>query len=209
MTLSEIYWFRLSRVGCLTVFLLLFGALTPTDSFGEPQSKTSTPAPEPSPTPSSRKNLSEYARGRDLQSSSKGQKTSPVITDENLEGFASATELTSVTGSKTSEPGTSAGPEIPRDIWRGRVKEQLRTIQGLEDDNKLVDEEISGLWVLFYACDEPDDREKHTRFRLNQKLDDRTRLRAQLKTAHSDFEELLVEARKSGALPGWFRDLMK
>ncbi len=209
MTLSALYWFRLRRVARLSVSFAVFGVLMPAAAFGEPQSRTPTPPPAPSPTPSSRQNLSEYARGRDLQSASKGQKETVVITDENIEDLASGVELTSVTGSTASRPVATPSPESPRTFWRGRVKEQQRRIQTLEENNKLADREISGLWLLFYACDEPDDREKNIRLRLNKRLDARTRLRVEMETAQSDFEELLAEARRNGALPGWFRDLLK
>ena len=189
--------------------IAVFGGLNPIATFGETQSRTSTPPPDPSPTPSSRKNLSEYARGRDLQSASSGQKKSLLITNENLEGLASGVELTSVAVPTDPKPGAKASPETPRDYWRGRVKAQQDKIRTLEDDNNLKDQEISRLWTLFYSCNEPEVRENDIRIRLKQKLIDRTRLRSELKTAHLDFKELLVEARRNGVLPGWFRDLVK
>jgi hypothetical protein len=187
----------------------LLGALVPDAAFGDSQSKASSPQPDASPTPSPRKTLAEYARGRQLQSTSSGRTESLLITDENLGTLASGVGLTSVSGSPASGAAATASPETPRDLWRGRFKEQQETIQILEVENARVDKEISGLWALFYACDEPENREKNIRPRLNQQLVDRARLREELKTAHLDFKELLVDARRSGALPGWFRDLLK
>ncbi|RLE27166.1 MAG: hypothetical protein DRJ65_03610 [Acidobacteria bacterium] len=209
MTIGGRCCFRLHRAGRLLMVVALLGALVPDAAFGDSQSRASSPQPDASPTPSPRKTLSEYARGRQLQSASSGRTESVLITDENLEGLASGVELTSVAGSIASEPVAKAPPDTPRNLWRGRIMEKQETIQILEVENARVDKEISGLWALFYACDEPENREKNIRPRLNQQLVDRARLREELKTAHSDFKELLVDARRSGALPGWFRDLLK
>ncbi len=194
----------------MAVFLI--GGLMLNHALAQTQSKTSTPDPgsEPSPTPTSRENLSDYARGHDLRTSSQDRKTPVVITDENLKGLAGGVELTSVTttGNVSVVPNATVGQETLREQWRAKVKAQIEIIRSIEKHSVLLKREISDLWDMFYASDDPIERERSVRPRLIDKLDEPARLDKELQTARAGLENLLKEARRSGALPGWFRDLM-
>ncbi len=185
----------------LAVFGLL-GTLVPVSSFGDPP-------PTPTPSSSSRRSLSEYARGRDLQRPTKGGENTTVITDDNLKELASGIELTSVTQKPSNfpDPVVNLERDDPRTFWRERVQKQIEIIRALELEIKTLHVEIVGLWEMFYASDEPDEREGEIRPRLVQKIEEQTDLDGEFEAARIEIQELIYEARKNGALPGWFRDL--
>ena len=188
-------WFLLAVFG-------LLGTLVPESSFGDPP-------PTPTPVPSSRRSLSDYARGRNLQRSTKGGESATVITDDNLKEMASGIELTSVTQktSNSSDPDVILERNDPRTFWRKRVQQQLETIRALELETNTLRSEIAGLWEMFYASDRPDEREGEIRPRLVQKIERQTDLGGESEAARIEYQDLMEEARKDGALPGWFRDL--
>lgn len=192
---------------CIVFFFGVIGTLIPAVAL------CSSPSPTPNPTPPNKSggSLSEYARGRTLQRPSINRKEPIVITDDNLKDLGEGTELTSVTQqpSNSVESVDDAGVTDPRAFWRAKVTETLEEIRILEADAGVLEREISDLWKLFYACDEPDEREKEIRPRLMQRIQKGTILRRKFEVARSDFDDLLAEARRNGALPGWFRDLVK
>ncbi len=171
----------------------------------------STAVPSPTPSVSSRQSLAEYAGSRPLQRSSSGKKKSIVITDENLRDWASGKELTSVTRetSKSPAPEFDLETEAPRVVWRERVQQSLRVVRDLESETSALESEIAGLWKLFYACDEPDERVQRLGPRLKQRIGRQRELSVELEDARVDLQKLLADARRNGALPGWFRDLVK
>lgn len=188
-------WFLLPVCGVL-------GLLVPVSCFGDPP-------PTPTPISSSGRSLSDYARDRKLQRPTKGVGSTTVITDENLKELAAQGELTSVTQkpSNSSDSIVILERDDPREHWRERVQKQLETIRALEAETNTLHIEIVGLWEMFYASDEPDEREGEIRPRLVQKIEEQTGLKAEVEAAGIELQELLGEARKNGALPGWFRDL--
>ncbi len=171
----------------------------------------STAVPSPTPSVSSRQSLAEYAGGQTLQRSPSADKKSIIITDENLRDWASGKELTAVTRktSKSPGPGFDLETEAPRVVWRDRVQQRLGVIHDLESETSGLESEIAGLWKLFYACDDPDERDQRLRPRLKQRIARQRKLSVELEAARVDLQKLLAEARRNGALPGWFRDLVK
>ena len=169
----------------------------------------------PSPTPTvspARQDLAQYARDHALRKDPGSENTSIVISDENLEGYAGATELTAVTpthsGNKTTDPKASPLNDDPRALWRRRVSDQLETIRKLKEEAVRLEPEIAELWQLFYRCDEPSERDDEIRPRLIHDIKALADIRQGINTAQSDLDKVLEEARKNGALPGWFRDLL-
>ncbi len=171
----------------------------------------STAVPSPTPSVSSRQSLAEYAEKKTLQRSSAGDQKSIVITDENLSDWASGKELTSVTGESADSRDSGFGLETenPRVVWRKRVQEGLDAIRVLDSETSGLESEIVALWELFYACDVPDEREERIRPRLKQRIGRQLELSIELKAAKIDLQEILADARRNGALPGWFRDLVR
>ena len=111
--------------------------------------------------------------------------------------------------SNTSDSGFGLETESPRVVWRKRVQQRLDTIRILDSETSALESEIVTLWELFYACDVPDEREEGIRPRLKQRIGRQLELSIELTAAKVDLQEILADARRNGALPGWFRDLVK
>lgn len=171
------------------------------------------PTPTPVPTPSQSQSLSKYAKGRKLRQNPNEAKPTVVITDDNLETMAAGVELTAVT--QRTAPTSKAAPTTdlvendPKRYWRSRFQNQVDEIQRLEKMADDLSREIVGLWDLFYRCDEPDRRDWEIKPRLEKMIDEKGKIVENLGLARSGLDDLVVNARKTGVLPGWYRDLLK
>ncbi len=190
----------------MTILLTILLAATP------PPPPTPTPVPEgkmvllrqekkASPSPGS---LADLARSIKLKLPA-GQK---VITNENIKELASQSELTMT----TSAPTGSAGPvDVEEPSGRARWQQLYQQARGhvLYLENRI--EELQGLVAgferRFYAEDDPAYRDGVLKPAWDKALVELREAQAQLQDAKDYPERVIQEARKAGALPGWFRGL--
>ena len=151
-------------------------------------------------------------------------RTPIVITNDNLAELAAKGMLTEVTVTSDqarrrpadrSDMGGAGGGERARATeeeskkahWRGRYKAQKAVIDAIKSEIESLDTEIPGLWNKFYSWDDPAYRDGVIKVQLDEKLARREELAKQLPEEEAKLPEILNEARRDGALPGWFRDL--
>lgn len=211
----------------LALFLTV-GAAGPALASEPTPTPTPTPTAKPSPTPQPG-SVAEAARqaraGTGVGESAAPTRTPIVISNENLAELAARGTLTEVT--VTSDPstrrpvsatGSAAGPddasapaateeETKKTYWRGRYKGQKDLVASIKGEIATLDQEIPGLWNQFYAWDDPAYRDGVIKVRLDEALSRREELAKQLPEEEAKLPEILNEARRDGALPGWFRDL--
>jgi len=191
--------------------LILFAAL-----LALPQS-----APTPMPTvrpklPPSRsatapprgKSLAEVARGIKLRFPA-GQ--GPVITNESLRELSSGVELTTGTA-----PPPAAGGERPYDpaadeaskkaYWQERYFTAQRELSQLQQEAQRLGEEVARLERDFYARDDPYQRDNVIKPAWDAALARLREVQQRLPEAQVAPEQIANEARRDGALPGWFRE---
>jgi hypothetical protein len=197
---------------------------------------TPTPAPSPTPTPAPPQTLADLASQTSLQHGGTAAQKGIVITNENLAGYASKGTLTEVktssnTGSKT--PTSQAAPqrrpahsssaqsnvstvddsseereeEAKKAYWRTQYQQQTAVIDAIRKAIEKLDFEIPGLWNQFYSWDDPAYRDGVIKVNLDQAVAKREELAQQLPAEEERLTEILEEARRDGALPGWFRGL--
>lgn len=176
-------------------------------------------APTPTPAPNS---LAAAARQIRLRrgTPTAGQKPL-VITNKNLQGYAEKGSLTYSSGS-TSATG-SGGPDgaegkdsdqekrsdkEKRAYWRGKYQDQKNKIADMQKRIQELDKEIPGLWTQFYSWDDPAYRDGVIKPKLDRALQERKELGDKLPAEQNKLEEILEQARRDGALPGWFRGLV-
>jgi predicted RNase H-like HicB family nuclease len=188
-------------------------------------SETPTPTPVPASTPS----LAEASRrARAAQGEDEIGKTSKVvISDDNLDEYASQGSLTETTrptprpdasrrpvhgsGTVTStDPlGLDETPEMAekRRYWQGQYQRQLELIASLEQQIQVLDETIPLLWRKFYAWDDPAYRDGVIKPELDQALARRESIEERLTDARGALGGIVEAARRDGAEPGWFRGI--
>lgn len=197
---------------------------------GPAASADPTPTPTPTATPTPTVPPQTVAEAARQARAGAGQGATPtrtpiVISNENLAELAAKGTLTEVTGTSSdasarrpvSAPGADAGPdadgaavteeETKRAYWRSRYKGQKDLIESIKGEIEALDTEIPGLWNQFYAWDDPAYRDGVIKVRLDEALARREELARQLPEEEAKLPDILNEARRDGALPGWFRDL--
>ena len=70
-----------------------------------------------------------------------------------------------------------------------------------------LDKEIPALWNQFYSWDDPAYRDGVIKVKLDRALARRKELEERLAVEEEALPKILDEARRDGALPGWFRGL--
>ena len=205
----------------LTVLVLLLVAGVTTAS--EP-----TPTPTPTPTPRGEVATDTGERGEPAERTDTAPtptRTPLVISNENLAELAAGGSLTEVTTGRgqggarpavsaeaaaAAERSGSAGAgedDSKRSYWRGRYQDQKRVVEAIRGELARIDQEIPGLWSQYYAWDDPAYRDGVIKVRLDEALAKREDLARRLPEEEARLPEILNQARRDGALPGWFRDL--
>ncbi len=204
--------------------VLLIGVLAyaaPTLS-AEPEA-TATPAPTAAPTPSPEPGSLAAAASRIKLKKPRTKGEGIVITNENLPDYAAKGALTFAKGSSTGsedggldeaseggdeahEDGQKSGKD-KREYWQKRYKDQLKRIQEMKKRIKELDKEIPGLWAQFYSWDDPVYRDSVIKPKLDKALAESETLKKKLPEEEAKLDRIREEARRDGALPGWFRGL--
>ncbi len=180
-----------------------------------------TPTPTPTPPPAGgEKSLTDIAKNIELKGGEKGK--SIVITNENLPDYASQRELTTAkekkkqavrpvhgAGAGTVVTPSNIGPGAERKrYWQGKYKQQLELIASLKRQIDGLDYEIPGLWRDFYAWDDPAYRDGVIKPKLDRALVERDALEARVREEEPRLQEIKTSARRDGAEPGWFREIV-
>lgn len=211
-----------AAVMALAIAFGVTGSTIAADSTPTP-TPTATPAVSPTPQAKTVADAARQARAAAAEGATP-TRTPIVISNENLAELAAKGSLTEVTtipdGSSRRPAGgaqgtarggaTSAattGEESKKAYWRGRYTMQKRVIDALKGEIEALDTEIPGLWNQFYAWDDPAYRDGVIKVQLDEKLARRDQLAKQLPEEEAKLPEILNDARRDGALPGWFRDL--
>ncbi len=201
----------------LVVGVLLVAGSTPVAARPRP-----TPRPTPAPTATPRpRTLGDLARQMRLRHPA-GTGQTLTITNENLPALAAEGGITTVTSSPATAAtapglqsggagGASAAPgkegTTPREAWRKRYSDQQEKVADMEKRKQELDSEIPALWNKFYAWDDPAYRDGVIKPKLDAAIRERDQLDGQLAEERGKLPEILDEARRAGAEPGWFRDL--
>lgn len=89
--------------------------------------------------------------------------------------------------------------------WRGMTKGARDKISGLEAEIERLQTEIDGLRNDFYNRDDPAYRDGVIKPKWDEAIRAQDRAKEQLSRARLEYDVLLEDARRSGALPGWLR----
>jgi hypothetical protein len=167
---------------------------------------TPTPAATKTPIVISNENLADYAaQGRvtstgSSSGSSSGRERRPVHRSQS-------------DGSKTVQDAVTDAPQIATDErrrhWVDKYTRQLDLVASIEDQIRVLDYEIPGLWTDFFNRDDPAYRDGVIKPKLDEALARSERLEKQLETEREMLAKIKVDARKDGAAPGWFRGIQK
>jgi len=156
------------------------------------------------PTPTPRENLASYAKAHPVNSGN-GVSREIHITDETVERIAGPKTTIQLSTETASTPVPSPRVE-GKEYWIERqksIKNRISRAQaGLEKTEPLIRE----LWDAFYHEDDPRRRDEVLGPRLSRMLRERKEFETELEKSTRDLEVMKIEARKKGALPGWFRE---
>jgi len=183
------------------------------------------PTPAPTPRPNS---LAELARRIKLRPVARDADGKLVISNSSLSELAAQGSLTTTTGTTGarsdsrryvdvdrisdqagSEQGAtgSLNDDQKRNYWRDRYSGQLQTVDAVKKRIGELDSEIPKLWNQFYAWDDPAYRDGVIKPNLDRALAESQQLKDRLPGEEAKLDQILEEARRDGAQPGWFRDL--
>jgi hypothetical protein len=167
---------------------------------------TPTPAATKSPIVITNENLSEYA--------AQGRVTSTeTATSGNAKERRPVHKSAAGDDSKTVQDAVADAPQIATDerrkYWRDKYQQQVNLVASIEDQIRMLDYEIPGLWRDFYSRDDPAYRDGVIKPKLDEALARSSRLEKQLATEQETLDRIKVDARKDGAAPGWFRGIAK
>jgi hypothetical protein len=177
------------------------------------------PTPLPTPRPAAAvagtgastprgKTLSEVARGVKLQLP---HGESRVITNESLKSLGAGVELT--TG--TAVPPASAaagGDELDaaeaqnKAHWQERYFAARRELDELTAEEARLTAEVARLERDFYSRDDPYQRDTVIKPAWDEAVIKLREVQKRLPAARKAPDEIANEARRAGALPGWFRE---
>lgn len=136
---------------------------------------------------------------------------SRVITNDSVRQLSQGVQLT--TGQATGAPApapigaTTGRDDRKKAMWQQRYREAVSRVAALEAEIKRLEGEAARLERDFYALDDPAQRDGVVKPAWDKAVNDLRRAQADLAEARKRPEQVLEEARRDGALPGWFRGL--
>jgi hypothetical protein len=181
----------------------------------------------------SRQKLAEFAKNTRLKqpATNSGPNAEIYITNENLPLISGSVNLTEVTTSPVLplpiDPDSPRSPtvavgeqeapkpasdglealDLKREYWRNQYLKGQQDLAKAESDLTLIDEEIPRLWNVFYSTDDPAYRDREIKPRLNAVINQRETAVTRIDGARTALLQILGDAKRDGALPGWFRDI--
>ena len=136
--------------------------------------------------------------------------TSHTITNQTVVELSAGVELTTAEPSSgQSALGSEAGgsPESAKAFWQKRYQDARATLAYWKKEAARLDGEVNRLERQFYAEDDPAYRDGVIKPAWDKALVEWRHAKEETEKAAGLPGEVLNEARKSGALPGWFRGL--
>jgi len=210
----------------VVVCVLLSGAL----SISTPvlaDKPTPTPAPSPTPYPTS---LSEYAKQIKLRKpgGTKKKDGAIVISDQDIdperldpesdkfkdqdapvEQHQISKKETDHEEDKGDKQKRKEETQQKKELWQQRYRDQQQHIDELQAEIADLNLEIPKLQNQFYSWDDPFYRDGVIKPQLDEAMARRQELQQQLPKAQTELKKILNDARRDGALPGWFREIEK
>ena len=185
-----------------------------------------TPAPTPVPTPAPAphikvllqqqeqapprgvaESLADVAKRIKLKRTDGGKPL--VLTNDTVKELAQGVELTTGVASPDTGPSTESAPtgEASKPYWQGRYQEARADLAYWTGEVTRLEGEAARLENEFYATDDPARRDGEVKPAWDKALADLAAARERQSAAQSKPDQVLNDARRAGALPGWFRGL--
>lgn len=132
-----------------------------------------------------------------------------VLTNDTVKQLAQGVQLTTTkgTGGAVYAPVGGSQESPKKAMWQQRYRAAVSRVAELEADVKRLESEANGLETDFYAHDDPAQRDGVIKPAWDKALADLSKAKSDLAEARGKPEQVLDEARRDGALPGWFRGL--
>ncbi|MDH3403692.1 MAG: hypothetical protein OES32_15230 [Acidobacteriota bacterium] len=172
---------------------------------GATQFKTAT-VEEPAPAAPTLFEASEAERRRREQ-------TPParvVITDANLEDYATAGRLTELVtedrGEEDEAPVASEEESDPEGTWRRRARDARLAWRAAADRVVELEERVAKLRWDFYAADDGYHRDAVIKPEWDRAAIELEQERLRVEEMRLQLDRVLAEGRLAGALPGWLRE---
>jgi len=186
-----------------------------------------TPPPTPTPTPTPAPSVKVLLRGEQRGESPAGgggsladvakriklklPKDEPRrLTNASVEALSKGVELTTAKPPDLSYAGpgdAGQGQGGDQAFWQQRYQEARSMVTFWEGEVRRLESESARLETQFYSVDDPAYRDGVVKPAWDKALVDLRAARQSLETARSRPDQVLEEARRAGALPGWFRGL--
>ena len=133
-----------------------------------------------------------------------------VLTNQTVKQLAEGVQLTTTQGNGGAGGYAPVGEaqESPRKaMWQQRYRAAVSRVAELEAEVKRLEGEANRLETDFYAHDDPAQRDGVIKPAWDRAVADLSKAKSDLAEARAKPEQVLDEARRDGALPGWFRGL--
>jgi hypothetical protein len=190
------------------------------------QQPTATPTPQPLSTPAPISILRDAGsaeaipRGQSLGDVAKGIKLrmtpgARVIDNAGMKALAEGVELTTAkpapgAGGKAAEgrpPAKRVSDESKQQYWQEKYQSARARVAFLESEVKRLDGLTKELERKFYAWDDPAYRDGVIKPAWDKAVVDLRASMEALDEARSGPDQVIEDAQRDGALPGWFRGL--
>jgi hypothetical protein len=155
------------------------------------------------------KSLAEVARGVRLQFPQGESKV--VITNETLKSLGAGVELTTGTAVPPPASAADAGETSSVDAqkkayWQDRYFAARSEADSLAAEETRLTSEVARLEREFYSRDDPYQRDNVIKPAWDEAVLKLRDLQRRLPAARKAPDDIANEARRAGALPGWFRE---
>jgi hypothetical protein len=154
------------------------------------------------------RSLAEVARSVKLRFPAAKPK---VITNENLKELAAGAELTMAAPVPVSSSPTVGSKEDQEQAekkahWQDRYFSAQQELANLEAEEKRLAAEVARLERDFYARDDPYQRDTVIKPAWDDAVAKLRNVQQRIEGARGAPESIANDARRDGALPGWFRE---
>jgi exonuclease VII small subunit len=184
--------------------------------------QAATPTPAPTPTPPV--NILAMRQGSETQPapSSLGEIAKKIklrlpanqprlLTNESVKQLSEGVELTTSMMPGLPEAVPQGGQTLPENakkaIWQERYKAAVVRATQIEAEINRLTGEVSRLESSFYSTDDPAQRDGVIKPAWDKAVADLRAAQAELEQARKEPDQVLDQARRDGAEPGWFRGL--
>lgn len=135
-----------------------------------------------------------------------------VITDDNLAEYATGELTVAAPETTTSAEGDSTGDTASDDLgrneehWRRGVRELRLKLRRAWDEARILEEQVAGLRLRFYAEDDPHVRDSEIKPAWDRALERQRQTEEEVQAYRRELDRFLEQGRRAGALPGWLRE---